>query len=339
MRIAIVDDRPLALEAVRRVVARAGHDVAWTARDGEEAVRRCAADRPDLVLMDLVMPGVNGAEATRRIMASTPCPVLVVTASVSGNYGLVFEALSAGAVDAINTPVLGADGSLQGGDGLVAKIAAVERKLKGMPPPAPPPVGPTLVALGASTGGPAAVSEVLGQLSPSLPAAVLIVQHLDAEFVPGLAACLAQRSRFPVRVARAGERPEPGVALIAGRDEHLVLAADGSLAYTPQPADSPFRPSVDVLFKSLAANADRPGVGVLLTGMLRDGAEGLLSLRRAGWQTFAQDEASCVVFGMPDAAAKLGAAVHVLPPVKIGQMIAAQVRRPGATSDERRATR
>jgi chemotaxis response regulator CheB len=324
MRIAIVDDRPLALEAVRRVVARAGHEVAWTARDGEEAVRRCAADRPDLLLMDLVMPGVNGAEATHRIMAATPCPVLVVTASVTGNYGLVFEALSAGAVDAINTPVLGADGSLQGGDGLVAKIAAVERKLKGVV--APPPVsGPTLVAIGASTGGPAAVADVLGQFPPGLPAAVLIVQHLDAEFVPGLAECLAQRSRFPVRVARAGERPEPGVALIAGRDAHLVLAADGSLAYTPQPADTPFRPSVDVLFRSLAANAARPGVGVLLTGMLRDGAEGLLSLRRAGWLTFAQDEASCVVYGMPDAAAKLGAAVHVLPPQRIGQAIAAKL--------------
>ena len=304
MRIAIVDDRPLAREAVRRVVAGVpGYQVAWVARDGEEAVRLCAADRPDLVLMDLVMPGVNGAEATRRIMAASPCPVLVVTATVSGNYGLVYEALAAGAVDAVNTPALGADGSPQGAAELLAKVAQIERRLRAAEArssgqfPRAAGAAPPLVAIGASTGGPQAIADLLATFPPDLPAAVLVVQHITPDFAAGLAEWVGQKTRFPARVAEPGDRPRPGAALFAGRDDHLVLRADGALDYTPNPVDTPFRPSVDALFASLAAH--RPGVAVLLTGMGRDGAEGLLKLRTAGWLTFAQDSPSCVVPGMP----------------------------------------
>jgi two-component system response regulator WspF len=328
VRIAVVDDRPLAAAAVRRVVTGGGHAVAWTAADGSEAVAKCAADRPDLVLMDLVMPGVNGAEATRRIMAATPCPILVVTSTVSGNFGLVYEALGAGAVDAVNTPVLGADGSLAGGDALLAKIAQVEKKARtGLHAPlAAKPTGPLLVAVGASTGGPAAVCELLAELPSDFPGAVLLVNHLGADFLPGLAEWAGQKCRLRVRLAQPGDRPTPGLVLLAGRDEHLVLTADGLLQYTPHPLDTPYRPNVDVLFRSLAAHWPRPGAAAVLTGMGRDGAAGLLALKQAGWTTFAQDAASCVVNGMPQACVNAGAAGRTLPPAAIGRALAALAR-------------
>lgn len=330
MRVAIVDDRPLAAEAVRRVVAAApGYAVAWVARDGAEAVQRAAADLPDLILMDLVMPGVNGAEATRRIMAARPVPILVVTGSVSGNFGLVYEALGAGAVDAVNTPVLGPDGSLAGGDVLLAKIAQIARKAKAGASPAVPVLSkpaPHLVAVGSSTGGPAAVADLLAGLGPTFPGAVVLVQHIGADFTAGLAEWVQHRTRFPVRVAMPGDKPQAGVALLAGRDDHLVMTADGSLAYTPDPADTPFRPNVDALFASLAAHWPHPGSAAVLTGMGRDGADGLLRLRRAGWATYAQAAGSCAVSSMPDAAVKLGAAARVLAPAEIGRAVAVAVR-------------
>lgn len=330
MRIAIVDDRPLAAEAVRRVVAAApGYAVAWVARDGAEAVQKAVADPPDLILMDLVMPGVNGAEATRRIMTTRPVPILVVTGSVSGNFGLVYEALGAGAVDAVNTPVLGPDGSLAGGDVLLAKVAQIAKKATtGSAPDQVPAARPAphLVAIGSSTGGPAAVADLLAGLGPAFPGAVVLTQHIGADFTAGLAEWVQHKTRFPVRVAKSGDCPQPGVALLAGRDDHLVMTADGTLAYTPDPVDTPFRPNVDALFVSLAAHWPHPGSAAVLTGMGRDGADGLLRLRRAGWTTYAQTAGSCAVPSMPDAAVKLGAAGHVLTPAEIGRAIAAGKR-------------
>lgn len=332
MRIAIVDDRPLAAEVIRRVVLSVpGYAVAWTAADGGEAVRKAARDRPDLLLMDMLMPGLNGAEATRQIMATTPCPILVVTASVSGNFGLVYEALGAGAMDAVNTPVADPAGGVHGGDQLLAKIAQVARKVKAGARPGDSAAQPALAAvppltvIGASTGGPQALVRLLQGLPTGFPGAVLITQHITPDFTHGLADWLSQQSRFPVRVANPGDQPAAGAALLAGRDDHLVLRADGTLAYTPNPTDTPFRPNVDALFDSVAAHWPAAGCGVLLTGMGRDGAEGLANLRRGGWHTFAQDAASCVVNGMPAEAVKLGAAQHVLPPAEIGRRVGAIV--------------
>lgn len=338
MRIAIANDLPLAVEALRRVVRSPGpggvpgHEVAWVARDGEEAVRMAAADRPDLILMDLVMPVLDGAAATRRIMAATPCPILVVTATVSGNYGLVYEALAAGAVDAVATPTFGPEGTPGTAHPLLAKIAQVARRVRptvtptpGEPPafrPVPHGTHAALVLVGASTGGPQAIADLLRELPAGFGAAVVVVQHIAAEFAGGLADWLRPKCRLPVRLARVGDVPTAGEVLLAGRDDHLVLKRDGTLNYTAHPRDTPFRPNIDVLFES-AAVAARPGVAVLLTGMGRDGADGLLRLRRAAWTTFAQSEATCAVYGMPDAAARLGAARYVLSPTEIGQQIAA----------------
>lgn len=326
MRIAIVNDLRVAAEALRRVVAdRPGYSVAWVAADGEEAVRRCAEDLPDVVLMDLVMPGMNGAEATRRIMQRTPCPILVVTANVAGNYALVCEALSHGAFDAVATPVLGSGPPAAAGAALLAKLAGVEKirarlespeMVRPAPPLAPAPAASSqmpVVAIGASTGGPQAIRAILAEWPKQFPAAVLIAQHISADFAASLTSWLAERSQLPVRTVRSGDRPQAGVVHVAGTDDHLVVGPEGNLLYTAEPAGNPYRPSVDVLFQSLARRWRRPSVAILLTGIGRDGAQGLLELRQAGWHTIAQDERTSVVYGMPQAAKQAGAAVEVLP--------------------------
>ena len=333
MRIAVVNDLPMAVEALRRVLAAAPqHSLAWVARDGAEAVRLCRHDRPDLILMDLIMPVLDGVEATRQIMKHSPCAILVVTATVRGHAPKVFEAMGAGALDAVDTPVLGPSGSAEGGHKLLERVAVIERLLgagrraereqqrlqAGLPP---------LLLLGASTGGPKALAAALSALPTPFPAAAIVVQHVSAQFAPGLADWLDQLTPLKVRVAEEGAALEPGTLLVAASDDHLAMTADGTLTYTPEPRDCPYRPSVDVLFESAARHYRTPSIAVLFTGMGSDGARGLLALRQAGWHTVAQDAATSVVYGMPKAAAELNAAVEILPLEKIGPRLAEFFRR------------
>ncbi len=336
MRIGIVNDLALAREVLRRAVLSVpGYVVAWFAEDGDDAVLKAAADRPDAILMDLVMPRVNGAEATRQIMQQSPCPILVVTVSVATNYALACRAMGAGALDAVDTPTLGPGGVVQNADKLVARLAQLEAVLDGntgsgvlpaLPVESTLADGPPLVVLGASTGGPQALEQVLAALPALFPAAVLISQHISADFAPGLVQQLAAHCRLPVRGARDGDLPTAGTVHVAVSNDHLEFGPDRVLRYTPNPRSSPFRPSIDVLFSSAAAHAPHAGVGVLLTGMGRDGAEGLLRLRTAGWHTIAQDEETSVVKdGMPKAAVARGAAVDVLPVQQIGESVVAKI--------------
>jgi chemotaxis response regulator CheB len=327
MKIGIVNDLPIAAEALRRaIMSKPEHEVVWTARGGEEAVALCLNRTPDLILMDLIMQGMDGVEATRRIMTATPCAILVVTASVGANAGRVFEAMGHGALDAVDTPVLDpAGGSGSAGAGaalLLAKIDSIAR-LIGHRKDGPGAVrrdGGTrtasreqrLVAIGASAGGPAALMKVLSCLPGDFPAAVVVVQHVDERFAIGMAAWLSLESRLPVRVALEGDRPMVGAVLLAGTNDHLALKAPDRLGYTPDPGDYVYRPSVDVFFHSVRRFWRGDAVGVLLTGMGRDGAAGLKALRDKGCHTIAQDEASSAVYGMPKAAAKLNAAVDIL---------------------------
>lgn len=330
MRIAIVNDMAMAVETMRRLLtATPGWTVAWIARDGVEAVEKCAADVPDLILMDLIMPNLDGVEATRQIMAKSPCAILVVTATVDGNLGKVFEAMGVGALDVVQTPALG---SAQGVAMFRAKIEMLGKLVGNNTPKHLDPGSSTsfltkpsekLVAIGASAGGPAAVAEVLRGLPKDFPAAIVVVQHVDAQFAAGLAEWLNQQSPLPVRLAKNGDRLQNGVVLMAGGDDHLIFKAKGSheLTHTPDPKDYSYRPSVDVFFESAARNWPGKLVGVLLTGMGRDGAMGLKKLRDAGVLTIAQDKASCAVYGMPKAAADLKAAVEILPLSQIGSRL------------------
>jgi len=355
MRIGIVNDVLLAREALRRAVASTpAHEVAWLARDGAEAVDLARSDRPDLILMDLIMPGVDGVEATRRIMAHSPCPILVVTSSVGGHLGRVYEAMGLGALDAVDTPELGPGGDLAGARMLLEKIATIA-KLIGRaarpvvgavdagPPPAPSAAAPrevapawSLVAIGCSLGGPAALAEILSAM-PELPeAATVIVQHVDAAFAPGLARWLGERAGRRVDLVEPGERPLPGRPVLAATNDHVTLDGHCRLRYVAEPAAMNYRPSADVFFAAAAEHWPEPGVGVVLTGMGRDGAVGLLAMRRAGWLTIAQDEATSVVWGMPGAAVGLGAADLILPVAAIAAAIVERARDrsfrvPGAT--------
>jgi len=169
------------------------------------------------------------------------------------------------------------------------------------------------VAIGASAGGPAALAKVLSGLPRDFPAAIVIVQHVDAEFVPLMADWLNHASALPVRIARQGDRPEAGTALIAGTNDHLVFMNPRQLGYTPEPRERNYRPSIDVFFESVVRYWNGQSAGVVLTGMGRDGANGLKAMRLAGSATIAQNAATSVVYGMPKAAAEQDAAASILP--------------------------
>lgn len=338
MKVAIVNDSRVAAEVLRRILTELPEfELIWTAYSGEEALRLAAKARPEIILMDLIMPGIDGAETTRQIMKTTPCVILVVTATTVGNRSLVFEAMGYGALDAVNTPVMGTAGDMAGAEPLLQKLRMVAR-LVGPGRPARPAEAPqaglisritipsnlAIVAIGASTGGPQALSQVLAALPADFPAAVLVAQHVDEQFAPGLASWLQHHSPLPVSIAKDGERVAAGRVYLAGSNDHLVYERSGDggvLRYTPHPRETAYRPSVDALFNSLAHSHRAPRVGVLLTGMGRDGGEGLLALRHAGALTIAQDQATSIVYGMPKAAADLKAAMEILPLPAIGARV------------------
>jgi len=230
---------------------------------------------------------------------------------------MVFEAMGHGALDATDMPSLGSDDD-SGADKLLAKIDLIGRLSAApvrasLPRAAAPASARKLLAIGASAGGPSAVARVLEGLPADFPGAVAVIQHIDEKFAPGMADWLGRYSRLPVGVAGAGDGLQPGRVVLAATNDHLALRADGRLDYVREPAELPYRPSVDVFCKSVAVHWRGPIVGVLLTGMGRDGAAGLRLLREQGHHTIAQDQASSAVYGMPKAAAELDAAVEILP--------------------------
>ncbi|RQR89552.1 MULTISPECIES: chemotaxis response regulator protein-glutamate methylesterase [unclassified Burkholderia] len=333
MNIGIVNDLPLAVEALRRAVARRPeHRVLWVATDGAQAVEFCAAQPPNVVLMDLIMPKFDGVEATRRIMSSgKPCAILIVTSSIGANAWRVYEAMGAGALDAVDTPRLGAGANGDTAQLLLAKIDQIGRLLDN-PAGAARPAGTTargdggqLVAIGASAGGPTALASILGALPTDFGAPIVIVQHVDQAFADGMAQWLDGQTPLNVRIAREGDRPQPSFVLLAATNDHLRITRAGTLEYTREPAETPYRPSVDVFFSSVTEHWPGEVIGVLLTGMGRDGAIGLKAMRMKGYHTIAQDQATSAVYGMPKAAATLGAARAILPLERIAGELAALV--------------
>ncbi len=343
MRVAIVNDLRMATEALRRIVEmQDGLELAWTAMDGREAVEKTGEDLPDLILMDLVMPEMDGETATRIIMEEHPCPILVVTASVTGNARRVVKAMAAGAIDAVETPTFGLDGRFSGDGPLLDRIDRLMRDPAGFsdgaatPHPNATSTGsvsssprrPSIMLIGASTGGPQAIRTVLSALPRPLSIPVVLVQHIDHQFVGGLVHWLQEVTGHTV-VESAPGVIEPGVVVVASTNEHLVLS-DRGYAHRPDTEDRLHRPSVDELFAS-AAETSHHGIAVLLTGMGTDGAAGLERLQAAGWHTIAQDEASSAVWGMPAAAIRAGAAVETLPLDEIGPRVASRLGVPGDT--------
>lgn len=315
MKIGILARSAHAIEALRHATALTEHRVLWACGEIARALELCASDAPDLMLVDLGMP--DGVDATRELVAQTACTVLAVTADVGADIARVFQAMGNGAIDAVDAPPHDAANWRVAVLPFLAKLNAVARRIAkqrrrdvGATRPALP-RKERLVAIGASAGGPAALAALLGALPRDFPAAIVIVQHVDQQFAPDMASWLAQYSRLPVRVAEEGERPQPGAALLAATNDHLVLKAADRLGYSAHPRAQVYRPSVDVFFHSVEAHWTGEAVGVVLTGMGRDGALGMKALRAKGCYTIAQDKASSAVYGMPQAAA--AAAVDILP--------------------------
>lgn len=322
MKIAIVNDMPMAVEALRRALAfEPAHQVVWVASNGADAVARCAELTPDLILMDLIMPVMDGVEATRRIMAATPCAIVIVTVDREQNVHRVFEAMGHGALDVVDTPAIGAGDPKDAAAPLLRKILNIgwligQRDSRVKQAPAPVRVAAQrrgLVAIGSSAGGPAALEVLLKGLPKNFPAAIVLVQHVDQVFAAGMAQWLSSSSGLPVRLAHDGEPPQPGTVLLAGTNHHIRLLKNGTLAYTAEPVNEIYRPSIDVFFESVATYWTSDAVGVLLTGMGRDGAQGLKLMRQRGFLTIAQDQQSCAVYGMPKAAAAIDAAMEIRP--------------------------
>jgi two-component system, chemotaxis family, protein-glutamate methylesterase/glutaminase len=320
LRVLIVED---SLMVRRRLADAFAEDPTFTvvgeAGDGMRALELCQRLRPDVVTMDLMLPVMNGVEATRRIMTQCPTPIVVFSGMENRTMGLyLLDALTAGAVDAVEKPTRFVSSAWTGE--LLSRVkqaarspsAQVPEHLK--PEPVWPLFPPRLAVMGASTGGPAAVRSILQQLPADFPLPILLVMHLSEKFEASMVDWLSKNSAFPVRHAVDGE-PLPPVGrpqlVMARANRHLVIR-DGRLGLTADDERHSSRPSVDVLFESVAKEVGSRAIACLLTGMGRDGAEGLQALRRAGAMTLAQDESSSVVFGMPLEAIRLGAARHVL---------------------------
>lgn len=353
-RVLVVEDSTTMRKRLVEILDEApGFEVVGEAVDGREAIELCERLRPDVVTLDMQLPDVTGLDATEHIMAFCPTPILIVSSSVNrGEVFKTYDALAAGAVDVLEKP----RGDESDGDWeqhLIAAVRMVARIRVITHPRArlsrrgelakndPNTTGPsrdearseaargaTLVAIGISTGGPAAIARVLSELGRDFPSPILLVLHISPLFAPALVEWLTTQSPLPVRLARDGERlPRSGVVLVAPPDRHLVLRGE-HLALTDGPERHSCRPSVDVLFESIAGRTNT--VACLMTGMGRDGADGLLRIRQGGGQTIAQDEASSIVFGMPREAIRLGAAERVLSLDEIPRALTALCR-PGGS--------
>jgi len=318
IRVLVADDSEIFRELLAGVVAaEPGFEVVAVAADGNAAAALARSARPDVITMDLNMPDADGFSGIARIMAETPTPILVLTANPEEAVG--FRALSLGALDILEKPQAGTDlddyGQLLRSRLRLLAGVKVIRHLRGLRErrgaPSPAAVRPDLIVVGASLGGPRALATLLRKLPASFPVPIAVVQHIAEGFTEGLASWLASESRLDVREATDGEPLLAGRVLLAPTGRHL-LVGDGIARLSDAPPVDTFKPSVTPLFLSAARTYGARVCGVLLTGMGRDGAEGLKAIKDAGGPTIAQDEVTSAVFGMPRAAIELGAVDRVL---------------------------
>ena len=347
IRVLLVDDSPIALTILQRLLqATPDIEVVGAVRNGEEALQAIPLTNPQVICTDLHMPKMDGLRLTEEVMARFPRPILVISASVQEEDSHnVFRLLQAGAVDVFPKPAAGlpteyekAKAALVNRIKVLAGVTVFTRRRspltspasappasspKPQPVPQSPPTSlagsqldmraPRILAVGASTGGPQALQTILQPLPATFPVPVLCVQHISEGFLQGLVDWLNKECAIAVTVAQSGTLPQPGTVYFPPDGRHLELDPQGRLLVSNQPAVAGYRPSVTLLFQAVAQYYRRAAVGVLLTGMGRDGADGLQAIAQAGGLTIAQDEATSVVFGMPKAAIAIGAAQNVLP--------------------------
>jgi two-component system chemotaxis response regulator CheB len=336
IRVVVAEDSVTTRELIVAVLT-SDPDIAVVgqAANGTEAVALASRLRPDVITMDIRMPVMDGFEATRRIMSEAPTRIIVLSSSVDAEeLKITFEALKLGAVAVVEKPRASDAGAFQAVRQQfldTVKSMAEVRVVRHWPkhPPAPrlrtvvrPPASPIqVIAVAASTGGPGALAALLQALPPDLGAPILAVQHITPGFERGLAGWLGSLTSMRVRLATDGARLTGGEVLVGPSDYHMGVAANGTVSLDRRPPIQGHRPSATALFASVAAAFGPRAIGVVLTGMGEDGAAGLKALRDAGGRTIAQDEASCVVYGMPRAAVALGAVEYVEPLDHIAERI------------------
>ncbi len=348
IRVLVIDDSRTARELLVAMLESAGGlQVVGVGETGQDAVRLARRIRPDIIAMDIIMPEMDGLEATRAIMREIPTPIVLLTSTLMySDVNLTFEAMRLGALAVVNKPPIGDDVAWETvlqTMRLMAKVAVVRRWDPDARKPAQPiapvtvpttsPLAPPLpeqiaqrpcaqiIGIGSSTGGPAALATILGPLPADFALPILIVQHITKGFGPGLAEWLNTQTALRVSLAGHGDTPEPGTVLMAPDDCHLQINAWGIVELCKDPPYRGLRPSINYLFNSLAGVYGPRAVGVQLTGMGDDGAEGLERLRRQGGWVIAQDEKTCVVASMPHEVIARKAANEILAPPQIAQRL------------------
>lgn len=343
IKVLCVDDSALIRDLMSEIInSQPDMEVVGTAPDPLVARDMIKRTNPDVLTLDVEMPRMDGLDFLERLMRLRPMPVLMVSSLTQAGSEITLRALELGALDFVAKPQLGIrSGMLEYSEMIADKLRAAARsrpqraRRDDAPPPAPikaPLISSEkLIIIGASTGGTEAIRSVLEPLPANSPA-ILITQHMPGGFTRSFAERLNRLCRISVKEAEEGERVLPGHAYIAPGDAHLKLARSGA-NYVVQLDDGPpvnrHRPSVDVLFQSAARHAGRNAIGVILTGMGKDGAVGLLEMRQAGAHTLAQNEASCVVYGMPREAVALDAAVEVVELAEMANSVMHQVSASG----------
>jgi two-component system chemotaxis response regulator CheB len=360
LRAAVIDDSAVVRKHLTELLEKAGIEVCITASDPLFAWPKLQADWPDVIVLDVEMPRMDGISFLRKLMAERPTPVVMCSTLTEAGCETTLQALAAGAVSFVTKPKIGLRSFLEdAGNGLVAAVTAAGRAnlralvpMPPMPPATPMAAGAparaplpspadtnmamaqttdSLIALGASTGGVQTLESLLRQLAArnAAPPGIVIVQHMPAQFTKAFAERLRGCTGLDVLEAKDGDRVLPGRVLIAPGAHHMMLRRSGA-QYLVEVRDGPLvnhhRPSVDVLLRSVAQCAGRNAVGAVLTGMGDDGARGLLAMRKAGAHTYAQDEASCVVYGMPKAAVEMAAAERSVPLAEMAEVLLGAAR-------------
>lgn len=330
IRVLVVDDSLFMRAAIAKTLASGPFEVVGQAKDGADALAQVGRLQPDVLTMDFNMPGMNGAETVRALMQQRPTPVVMFSAHTKQGAKETFDALAAGAVDFVTKPAGEVSVDLSKiADELTRKVlaAASARPRAAAPPPRPSgqiSAGgiprstlsgglPRLCVIAVSTGGPAALSEVIPALPAELRLAIVVVQHMPAGFTSALAERLNAASRVSVREAQPGDRPLAGAVLIAPGDRHLEFDDRGMVVLTDGPLVNGCRPAADVTMLSAVKVYGRRTLGVVMTGMGKDGAAGVVAIKRVEGKTCAQDQHSSVIYGMPKAAVDTGAIDEVVP--------------------------
>jgi two-component system chemotaxis response regulator CheB len=341
IRVLVVEDSPLMCKILTNMLNSDPQIlVVAVANNGKEAVELVPPLKPDIITMDMDMPVMDGLEATKQIMAFHPTPILIVSSSVF-RMGMekVFKAISHGALDVIDKSELELVGNKKSGEALIAKIKFLTgarvldhplMKLRDEKPSVDlktprEKVSDKIIAMVASTGGPQALLMILKRLPEDFPCGIVIVQHITSGFLSGLVDWLNKECKIRVKIGEDSEEIQGGVAYIAPDNFHMRLEEGGKISLSNEPPNNGHRPSGDVLLESVARIYRKGTVGVILTGMGRDGAMGMKAIKQYQGRTLAQNEKSCVVFGMPNAAIEMNVIDQVLPLERIAEEIVLMV--------------